>query len=160
MYLSPAKRNAIRHLVLSDYLSAALSWCTFWIYRQSLLTHVPYAHTLEKFYSGDYVNTLIIVPLGWLLLYLLSGTYFDLYRKSRLNEVNRTLISCIIGCTMVSVIVFGNDTGDYSYFTNAIGHYLFIHTIFTLSFRLLLLYRVKVNLVKGRIGYNTLIIGG
>ena len=139
MYLSPAKKNAIRHLVLLDYLSAALSWFTFWMYRQSLLSKLPYFKTLDKFYVGDYLHTLFTIPAGWLLLYLLSGTYFDLYRKSRLNEINRVLISCIIGCTLVSVIVFGNDTGDYSYFTNAIGHYLLIHTFFTLSCRLLLL---------------------
>jgi polysaccharide biosynthesis protein PslA len=160
MYLSPAKKNAIKQLALLDYLMAALAWFTFWMYRQSLLTHLPYLRTLKLFYIGDYFHTLVTVPCCWFFLYLLSGTYFDLYRKSRLNEVNRTLISCIIGCTCVSVIVFGNDTGDYSYFTNAIGHYLLIHTFFTLIARLALLYRVKVNLVKGRIGYNTLIIGG
>lgn len=160
MHLSPAKKNAIRQLVLLDYLSAALAWFTFWIYRQSLLTHLPYTKTLDILYVSDYLHTLITIPAGWLLLYLLAGTYFDLYRKSRLNEVNRTLISCIIGCTGVSVIVFGNDRGDYSYFTNAIGHYLLIHTLFTLVFRLTLLFRVKVNLAKGKVGYNTMIIGG
>lgn len=160
MYLSPAKKNAIRQLVIVDYSAAAIAWLTFWMYRQSLLTKLPYFDTLHKFYAGDYFHTLLTIPACWLFLYLLSGTYFDLYRKSRLNEVNRTLISCIIGCTLVSVIVFGNDTGDYAYFTNAIGHYLLIHTFFTLVFRLLLLYKVKLNLINGRIGYNTLIIGG
>ena len=154
------KRRAIRQLILLDYLSSALAWFIFWIYRQHLLTHVNYLDTLQKFHFRDYINTLVIIPLGWLFSYLLSGTYFDLYRKSRLNEINRTLISCILGCIAVSIIVFANDTSNYSYFINASSRYLFIHTFLALVFRLYILYRVKVNLVKGKVGFNTLIIGG
>lgn len=160
MRLSPMKRRAIKQLVLLDYFSAALAWFTFWVYRQSMLQRIGYSDTLAHFHVRDYVNSLLIIPAGWLFGYLLSGTYFDLYRKSRLNEINRTLISCIFGCLVVSVSVFGNDTGDYSYFINMVGHYLLIHTLFTLVLRLIILYRVKVNLTTGRVGFNTLIIGG
>ena len=146
--------------MLLDYIAAALAWFTFWMYRQNLLTRIDYLGTLRLFHTRDYIHTLLVIPLGWFVLYLLSGTYFDLYRKSRLNEINRTLISCIIGCTAVSVIVFSDDKGDYSYFTNAIGHYLLLHTAFTLFLRLIILYHVKTQLVKGKVGYNTLIIGG
>ena len=66
----------------------------------------------------------------------------------------------MVGSTMISLIVFANDTGNYSYFINTISRFLLIHTVFTLSFRLFILYRVKVNLVKGKVGYKTLIIGG
>lgn len=160
MQLSPVKKNAIRQLVLLDYIASALAWFTFWVYRQSLLMKVSYMATLSVFGPRDWVNTLLVIPAGWLALYAMSGTYFDLYRKSRLNEINRTLISSILGCTVVSIIVFADDTGDYYYFINAIGHYLLIQTLFTLFFRLIILYRVKVNLVKGRVGYKTMIIGG
>ena len=160
MQLSPVKKNAIRQLILLDYAASALAWFTFWVYRQNLLLKIDYVETLKIFLFRDVLNTLVIIPIGWFVLYLLSGTYFDLYRKSRLNEINRTLISCILGCTLVSVIVFADDKGDYSYFTNAIGHYLLIQTVITLVFRLFILYRVKANLVKGKVGFNTLIIGG
>ncbi len=160
MQLSKMKRNAIRYLVLIDYATAALSWFCFWIYRQHYLTGTPYIKTLLRLHAVDYINVLIVIPFGWLFTYLLSGTYFDLYRKSRLNEINRTLISCIIGCIVVSLVVFGNDTGNYSYFMNTISRYLLIHTLFTLTFRLIILYRVKRNLITGRVGFSTLLIGG
>lgn len=160
MQLSPVKKNAIRQLVLLDYAAAALAWFTFWMYRQNLLTKASYVDSLHNFHFRDIVNTLIIIPGGWLFAYLMSGTYFDLYRKSRLNEINRTLMSCIIGSIFVSVIVFANDSGDYSYFISAAGHYVMIHTAFVLVFRLWILYRVKVNLTRGKVGFNTLIIGG
>lgn len=160
MRLNKMKRNAIRQLVALDYVAAALSWFCFWMYRQHFLTGIDYVETLQKFHTRDYLNVLIVIPSGWLIAYLLSGTYFDLYRKSRLNEINRTLISCILGCIVVSVIVFGNDTGNYSYFMNTISRYLLIHTTFALTFRLWILYRVKRNLVSGKVGFNTLVIGG
>jgi len=160
MRLSPLKRKAVRQLILLDYIAAALAWFIFWIHRQHLLTNIPYLDTLHKFHFRDYINTLLIIPAGWLFAYLMSGTYFDLYRKSRLNEINRTLISCLLGCIMVSVIVFANDTGGYSYFMKECGRYLLIHTSMVLIFRMFILYRVKVNLIKGKVGFNTLIIGG
>ncbi len=160
MRLGQMKRQAIRQLILLDYIAAALAWFTLWMYRQHVLTHLDYLATLSRFHTRDYINTFLVIPGGWLFSYLMSGTYFDLYRKSRLNEINRTLISCIIGCIMVSVIVFANDSSDYSYFINEFGHYLLIHTVYALVFRLFILYRVKVNLTKGKVGFNTIIIGG
>ncbi len=154
------KRKAIRQMILLDYVAAALAWFTFWMYRQNKLTGVSYFSTLPKFQVRDYFATLMAVPFAWLVAYVMSGTYFDLYRKSRLNEINRTLISCIIGCLLISVIVFANDTGDYRYIMNAFGHYLLIHTVYALVFRLYILYRVKINLTKGTVGFRTLIIGG
>lgn len=160
MRLGPMKRKAIRQLVLLDYVAAALAWFTLWMYRQHIRFHLDYPDTLQLFHTRHYINTLVIIPFGWLFAYLMSGTYFDLYRKSRLNEINRTLISCIIGCIIVSVIVFAKDSSDYSYFINEFGHYLLIHTVFTLVFRLFILSSVKVNLKNGKVGFNTLIIGG
>ncbi len=160
MRLSPMKRKAIRQLILLDYIAAVLAWLTFLVYRQHFLTGLSYADVLHKLQVRDYVNSLVIMPAGWMIAYLMSGTYFDLYRKSRLNEINRTLISCILGCIVVSIIAFANDTGDYSYFINMVGHYLLIHTVFVLVARLYILYRVKLNLSSGKVGYNTLIIGG
>ena len=160
MHLSQEKRKAIRQLVLLDYIAASLAWFTLWMYRQHIITKSGYLDTLQRFHTRDYINTLVAIPAGWLFAYLMTGTYFDLYRKSRLNEVNRTLISCILGCIVISVIVFAKDSPDYSFFINEFGHYLLIHTVFALVFRLYILNRVKENLKKGKVGFNTLIIGG
>jgi exopolysaccharide biosynthesis polyprenyl glycosylphosphotransferase len=160
MRLNQMKKRAIRQLILLDYIAAALAWLCFWQYRQHLLTHSDYISTLKNFHLKDCLTTFLLIPAGWLFAYLLSGTYFDLYRKSRLNEINRTLISCMLGCAAISIIVFANDTGNYSYFINTSSRYLLIHTSFVLTFRLFILWRVKRNLVTRKVGFNTLIIGG
>ncbi|PZF72410.1 sugar transferase [Taibaiella soli] len=160
MYPDPMKQRAIRQLVVVDYFTALLAWLLFWAYRYDMLGKAHFFRSWEMLRVKDYFSAFIIIPFGWLFLYFLSGTYFDLYRKSRLNEVNRTLISCIIGSTVVSLAVFANDANDYSYFIKMTGRYLLIHTACTLFARLFILSRVKAQLEKGVVGFNTLVIGG
>src|SRR6185312_15193877 len=124
--------RAIRQLILLDYISAVAAWLTFWVYRHELLRQQGFVGTLHLFQLRDYIAGIVVVPVGWLFLYLLSGTYFDLYRKSRLNEINRTLISCIIGSIFISLFVFANYATDYSYFIKTTANYLIIHTAYTL----------------------------
>lgn len=157
---SKAKKRAIRLLVLVDYLSAVSAWLLFWGYRHYLLGDLSFWSSWNIFGFRDYMMSLAIIPGGWLFLYMLSGTYFDLYRKSRLDEINRTLISCIIGSILVSLFIFSNDATDYAYFIKITGRYLFIHAAATLFARLLVLNHVKNNLIEGKVGFNTLIIGG
>lgn len=157
--LAPVKRKAIRQLVISDYFTAATAWLAFWAYRHQMLDNTSFFETLRFLLPRDYILGFAI-PAGWVFLYLLSGTYFDLYRKSRLNEINRTLISCILGSIFISLFIFGNDAQDYSYFIRMTGRYLLIHTAITLFARLLILNNVKQNLIKGKAGFNTLVIGG
>lgn len=160
MPTSKIKNKAIEKLVLLDYVSALLAWLLFWGYRHYLLDGMGFWNSWKIFGARDYAMSLIIIPGAWLILYMLSGTYFDLYRKSRLDEINRTLISCLIGSILVSLFIFANDAEDYAYFIRTTGRYLFIHTAATLFARLLLLNHIKNNLVEGKVGFNTLIIGG
>ncbi|HRO42298.1 MAG TPA: sugar transferase [Flavipsychrobacter sp.] len=143
-----------------DYLSAAISWLLFFPYRQQLLGNSGFLQAWNLMSIKDWIVSLLLIPAGWLFLYLLSGTYFDLYRKSRLNEINRTLISCIIGSVLIALFAFANDANNYSYFIKMTGRYLLIHTLCTVFFRLLILNNVKRRIQKGKVGFNTLIIGG
>ncbi len=158
--LSPKKKAAIKWLAILDYLAAVFAWFVFWMYRQQLLGKADFTTVWSQLYLKDILVTLFVIPVGWLFLYLLSGTYFDLYRKSRLNEINRTLISCIIGSIIIALFVFADDKDDYTYFIQMTGRYLLIHTICTLIVRWALLSKVKRSLKKGKVGFNTLIIGG
>lgn len=156
----PAKRRAIRQLALLDYVAAAIAWMLFWVYRHKLLGHSGAWQVWSQLGLRDFIIGFFLIPLGWMMLYVLSGTYFDLYRKSRLHEVNRTLISCIIGTVIISLFVFANDTADHSWFIKMTGRYMLIHTLATMIVRLVMLNRVKRRLQLGKTGFRTLIIGG
>jgi len=160
MYLSPVKKRTIRLLLLTDFLTAAIAWMLFWAIRHQILLQTGFSRVWAYMRPVDYIEGLVILPLGWVFLYYLGGTYFDLYRKSRLNEVNRTLVSCFIGSLMLSFVLVSNDTNDFTYFFTMTWRYMVIHTTCTLAARLFLLNRVKRNLLSGKVGFNTMIIGG
>lgn len=152
------KKAAIKQLALIDYCTAMVSWSLFWAYRYRWLgKSADFTDAWRHMDVHDILTATLWVPVGWMFLYLLSGTYFDLYRKSRLNEINRTLISCVIGCLSIAMFVFSNDANDYSYFIKMTGRYLFIHTSLTLVFRIVMLNIAKHRLVRGKVGFSTLL---
>ncbi len=154
------KHRGVRTLVVLDYLVAVIAWMIFWAYRIVLLGKATFVTAWHYLLPRDLFYGLLLLPIGWMILYLLSGTYFDVYRKSRLYEINRTLISSIIGCVIVSLLVFADDARDYSWFISMTGRYLLIHTAWVLTARLLLFNYNKRRLSEGKVGFNTMIIGG
>src|SRR5690606_30902479 len=73
---------------------------------------------------------------------------------------NRTLISCIIGTVIISLAVFADDQTDHSWFIKMTGRYMLIHSLITLTVRLIMLNAIKRRVQQGRAGFRTLIIGG
>ncbi len=162
MKLSAAKRNAIIVLVVLDYLTAIAAWLVFWLYRQSILHEaLPAIYPHERNWtSRDYILSFVVVPSCWIFLHYLCGTYFDLYRKSRLLEIYRSLIASIIGATILGLLAFANDTDSFKYFFEITMWYFLTHVVFLLTARLIWLYKIKLDLQKEKVGYNTLIVGG
>jgi polysaccharide biosynthesis protein PslA len=158
--LSSLKKRAIRLFMLSDFLTAALSWILFWAIRHKTLLQTNFSKALTFMKPIDFIEGIILLPLAWLLLYYLSGTYFDLYRKSRINEIYRTFISCIIGSLLLAFALVSNDTDEISYFFSMSWRYFLIHTAFTLLGRMLILFGVKKDIISGKVGFNTMIVGG
>jgi exopolysaccharide biosynthesis polyprenyl glycosylphosphotransferase len=100
------------------------------------------------------------IPLGWLILYTLMGSYKSLYQKSRLTELTNTFIYCIIGCTIVFFAIVINDpVKDYHYFYQTYFIFLFTHSVLTITGRMIILHRVRNQVIKGKVVFNTLLVG-
>jgi exopolysaccharide biosynthesis polyprenyl glycosylphosphotransferase len=162
MKLNAAKRNAILVMVILDYLTAIAAWLVFWFYRQGILHQkLPQIYPDHRLFNfRDYFIAFFAIPVFWIFLYYLSGTYFDLYRKSRLQEIYRSLVITLIGTLCIGMISFANDTNSFTYFFEITSWYFLTHICFLLFFRLIWLYKIKRDLVLGKVGYNTLIVGG
>ncbi|KAA5536379.1 sugar transferase [Taibaiella lutea] len=162
MRLSTAKRRAIIILIVIDYLTAIAAWLVFWLYRQHLLHQAfPDIYPKERNWSArDYIISFLIIPVFWIFLHYLSGAYFDLYRKSRLIEIYRSIIISIIGSLLIGTVAFSNDTGSFKYFFEITSWYFVTQLFFLLVSRMFWLYKVKRDLLKRKIVYKTLIVGG
>ncbi|MDB5202358.1 MAG: exopolysaccharide biosynthesis polyprenyl glycosylphosphotransferase [Ferruginibacter sp.] len=84
--------------ILADAVVCILTWLCFYYVRTQI-----YEYDFEMprgFYLG-----LLLYTGGWLTLHFMTGTYGDLYQKSRLAELLKTFLVSIIGC-LVLLFVF------------------------------------------------------
>jgi exopolysaccharide biosynthesis polyprenyl glycosylphosphotransferase len=130
------------------------------MYRQNILGFHAFQNSLQSLLPRDFLIGLIFIPAVWLFIYLLSGTYFDLYHKSRLIEINRMFISTIFGGILISIFFFSNDNDHFKYFIKVTARYMLLHFSILALFRFLLFQQVKNNIIKGVVHFKTLIIGG
>lgn len=138
------RKNNITWYIISDYFFSVTGLFLFFRFFQS------------ADYSGGLFETTLAIAAGWLLLYAFAGNYHQsLYEKSRLNELSSTLIYSFIGCLLL--FIFPADPVFSSF--SAFGIYFLIQFTLVFSGRSLLLYFVKRELIKGKIYFNTLIIG-
>ena len=81
--------------MLTDLISAAIAWSAFYYFRKVKIENTVPAVD-EKYYLG-----VILIPLFWLALYKLAGTYKNIYRKSRLKELGQTLLLSFLGVLFI-----------------------------------------------------------
>ncbi|HEY2722803.1 MAG TPA: sugar transferase [Chitinophagaceae bacterium] len=148
----------IAFYALADVIMASLAWGLFYFVRIWLLKqNVPSDRNpgiTHKFWLG-----VIFIPLGWLMLYSLVGTYRSLYKKSRLFELATTFICSFIGSLLLFFLFILDDTrNSYSYYYAAFFSLLAIHFTLTFLGRLIFLDIAKKQLLKGAVQFNTLMI--
>jgi exopolysaccharide biosynthesis polyprenyl glycosylphosphotransferase len=145
--------------VLSDYISAILSWIILYFTRR-LLLHEPIFVDGELFLNNRFWLGLLLIPAGWIVFYGLTGTYHSLYKKSRLNEFSSTVLSSLIICTVLFFAIVINDPQtDYRYYYKAYFIFLFMHFAITWTGRWLLLSLAKMQIRKGKMKFNSLLVG-
>lgn len=103
---------------------------------------------------------IIFYPLGWLIIYHLFGTYKNVYYKSRANEFILTFISTFIGTVFLFFIFLNQENEEYIFpFYNQFTALFAIHFTITYLFRYCILTKAHLQLQKGKVWFNTLIIG-
>jgi len=146
---------------LADFMSAVLAWGLFFTARKIWIegyAAADYPHYLndDKFYFG-----LVAVPLGWLVLYYVTGTYTNIYRKSRISELWDTVLVSVFGSVVLFFTVLLDDrVARYSDYYYAVAILFSLHFLLTSLGRLLVLNHAKQRVRKGAFGFNTLMVGG
>ncbi|HQO50191.1 MAG TPA: hypothetical protein PK939_07170, partial [Bacteroidales bacterium] len=78
--------------VMLDWIAATLSWFLFYIFRKQAEDPGFYNKFDIIFDDPNFWAGLIFIPVGWILLYGIVGTYRKIYRKARLKELGQTLV--------------------------------------------------------------------
>ena len=145
--------------LLSDYLTALVASMIFHFSRR-LLLHEPILVKHKLFLTNRFWLGTITIPICWLLLYAMVGSYTSLYKKSRLNELINTFIYSLTGCSIIFFTIVINDpVKDYHYFYKTYFIFLIAHFILTMTGRMAILNIVRRQVEKGKIYFNALLIG-
>lgn len=146
-------RIHIRWYAFGDFVAAFVSWITFYFLREHILQQELIAG--KKFYIG-----LLVFPLAWLVLYHLTGSYNNIYHKSRVTEFTTTFVVTFIGsiCILFLFLVY-DAIGDYNIYYKEFLTLLSVQVFFTYAVRLILLSMARAQLNKGTVFFNTLILG-
>ena len=99
--MRPYERHKLTAYLLCDWFSAILSWATFFVLRKSG-EGIDFVQAVEQSVSdGHFWMGVTLIPLCWLFLYTLMGSYRRVLRKSRLRELGQTLLASVIGCIII-----------------------------------------------------------
>jgi len=155
------KKRLIFLYISFDVLAAIITWILFFIYRKYNVDNQIFQHfqisilSDSKFYFG-----LIAAPIYWLFLHTFVGYYNKINRKSRLKELEVTLFITFLGSLLFFFVFILDDIVNY--YNDYIKYFIFIFSSqFLLTYipRLIITTSIVNKIHKGKIGFNTLIIG-
>ena len=154
------KRTLVILYVLFDFLSAALSWAIFYIYRKVQVEPAVFGYEIPldlgtRFYAG-----VLVITLFWLTLYYLSGAYQDVMRKSRLRELGQTIIIVLTGVVILFFALILDDViVSYKDYYSSFLFLTFLQFVLTYIPRVTITTIITKQVHRGHIGFNTLMIG-
>jgi len=138
---------------LVDYGMAAAAWTLFYFLRKKILAQPMYVN--DRFWLGVF-----LIPLGWLILYTLVGSYNSIYKKSRLTEFTKTFTCSVIGCTVLFFLFLLDDVHeDYNYYYTAFAALFGLHFVAATLGRLVLLEVAKRQITSKTVRFKAAIVG-
>jgi exopolysaccharide biosynthesis polyprenyl glycosylphosphotransferase len=148
--------------VFSDFLMASLAWGIMYFLRKYFLG-LTISENGELAIDDNFWLGVTLVPLGWLILYTLVGSYRSLYKKSKLQEITTVFICSLIGTAFLYFAIILNDiqqdNKSYKYYYLAYFTLLGIQLLLTSIGRVIILTITEKQLRSGKIFFNTLMIG-
>ena len=140
--------------LLFDWLSAASAWFCFNFFRKTYIENYHFELNYKLIYST------IIISVLWVLLYAALGQYKNAYKKYRIREVTQTISQSLLGIILIFFgLLLDDQINSYQDYYNLILAIVFLHTTLTFLPRIIITSNLVSKIHKGKIGFNTLIIG-
>ncbi len=151
--------QVIKYL-LSDTVAAAAAWFCFYTYRKKSIESTKFGIDLDVPYDSKFLISLIGITAFWLFLYIITGTYRNIYRKSRLKEIGQTFRITFLGVIVIFFTLLLDDTiiSYQTYYMSTLMLFL-SHFGFTAFGRMVLSSFTNSRIRNRKIGFNTILIG-
>lgn len=142
-------------LIFLDWLTALIAWVVFFYVRKVSIEQVEFQVT-DSFYRG-----VVLVPIGWVLLYMLQGTYIEVKRLYRMQILNLTFLGTLLGTLVLFFgLLLDDSISGYEVYYRLFIHLFLIHFLVTLLTRTVFV-SIQVKRIHARKdGFRTLLLGG
>lgn len=155
------KRKQTFRYVFWDWFASVVTWFVFFCYRKTTTETVDvFADFSIVADDRNFWIGIAIIPIAWIFLYLLAGSYRKVYLRSRVRELGQTLLVTLIGTIVLFfALILDDKIENYKiYYTLFVVLYLLQFTL-TYIGRLVITSITARKIHNGEIGFNTLIIG-
>ncbi|MEJ6617429.1 MAG: sugar transferase [Crocinitomicaceae bacterium] len=143
------------YLIIFDWLASSLAWGGFYYIRKLKIEQAEFTVN-STFYLG-----IIIIPVVWVFLYMLQGTYQDVRRLHRLKIFNLTFLGTLLGTLCIFFLfLIDDEIKGYRQYYSAIGLLFIIQFILVFIPRLIIVSSVVMKIHDRKAGFKTLLIGG
>ena len=153
------KLQVVKYL-FADFSSAIIAWTLFYIFRKLYIEPEKFGKVVPVTFEVQFYWGLLLIPSCWLLIYYVTGSYKNIYRKSRLKEVGQTLLFSVIGVLIIFfTLILDDEIVSYKNYYQSIIVLFGLHFGFTASFRLVLSSITNYRVHNRIIGFNTVLVG-
>lgn len=154
------KKRQVAKYVIADLLAAALAWSLFFLYRKAIHDPAIQANLGAIYADANYFLGITIIPLFWLTMYIMAGTYRRIYRKSRLKELGQTLGISLLGVLIIFfALILDDDVISYKTYYQSFVVLFGLHFGLTYPLRLIITTITARKIHKKMIGFKTVIVG-
>lgn len=111
--------------------------------------------------NGKFILGTLAIPLLWISLYAIQGTYVNLRRIFRLRVISQTLFASVFGSIILFfALLLDDEVQDYTSYYKNLTLLFSLHFSFTLIPRLILTSLHISSIHKPEKGFSTILIGG
>lgn len=154
------KRKQTLKYVIWDYVASVAAWFLFFCYRKKIEAIDIFADFSIVSDDKNFWVGIIVIPIGWLGLYLMSGAYRKVYSKSRVRELGNTLLTTLIGAVIIFFTIILNDRiVTYRTYYTSFAFLFIVQFVLTYIGRLIITSVTANKIHRGELGFNTLIVG-
>lgn len=147
--------------VIADLVASMLAILLFNILRYEwFIDNIGFQNLAHFLASRTILTGVVAFPLMMTAIYFLSGAYYNVMMRSRLDELVNTFITNAIGSIIIYFTILIDDiVDDKASIYEMLGVLWLSLTLFVGSERMYMSSRLIQRVRDKRLGYNTLIIG-
>lgn len=138
-----------------DWITATFAWILFYYFRKISIEKVDFTVS-DSFYWG-----VSVIPILWVLVYYLQGTYHDIKRLYRFKLFNLTFLATVLGSVFIFFTLLLDDAiTTYQLYYKSMFLLFGIHFLVCFIPRLTFISILVGRIHSGKNAFKTLLIGG